>query len=442
MKPASQRFESEPRAGENLPTVAALCSTYHPRSHSQHTVDRFLMGYEYNGRMHYPPFRVVSMYVDTAHPEDISETRSQEYGFDIWPDIKSALTLGSEELAVDNVLLVCENGDYPTNDKGQILYPRYEFFQEVVSVFQTSRRSAPVFVDKHLSYDWSKAKWMYDQHRALGFPMLAGSSLPVTWRLPALEFPRGIELEEAVVVYCGHVEAYGIHALEALQCMVERRKDAETGIAAVQCLEGDEVWQAAEEGRWSRELLNAALQRRLPRSIVEARSSWSPEELEDAYAARPSASEISLEEAVESPAVLLVEYRDGFRAACVYLDHHINDFTFAARQKNGEIASTLFFLGGPPQSAYHGIQVHHIEKLFQTGKPSYPVERTLLTTGALSALMNSRAAAHERIETPELEIHYQAPEKPQFESGPMPFVCPWCPNGRYTPVSHAPRTGA
>ncbi|MDP7134457.1 MAG: hypothetical protein QF437_28430, partial [Planctomycetota bacterium] len=286
------------------------------------------------------------------------------------------------------------------------------------------------------------ARHMYDTARRMKIPFMAGSSVPVMWRNPSVTIPLDSEIEEVIGLGYGDHEAYGFHALEALQCMVERRKDAETGIAAVQCLEGDEVWQAAEEGRWSRELLNAALQRRLPRSIVEARSSWSPEELEDAYAARPSASEISLEEAVESPAVLLVEYRDGFRAACVYLDHHINDFTFAARLKNGEIASTLFFLGGPPQSAYHGIQVHHIEKLFQTGKPSYPVERTLLTTGALSALMNSRAAAHERIETPELEIHYPAPEKPQFESGPMPFVCPWCPNGRYTPVSHAPRTGA
>ena len=34
-------------------------------------------------------------------------------------------------------------------------------------------------------------------------------------------------------------------ALEALQCMLERRKGGETGVKAVQLLEGDDVWAAA-----------------------------------------------------------------------------------------------------------------------------------------------------------------------------------------------------
>ena len=422
---------SEPREGEELPTVAALCSSYFPGSHSQHTVDRFLTGYEYNGRMHYPPFRVVSAYVDQAAANDLSGYRADQYDLKIYPGISGALTLGTGKLAVDNILLVCKNGDYPSNEKGQILYPRYEFFQEMIDIFRSSGRSVPVFNDKHLSYDWGKAKWMYDQHVALGFPMLAGSSLPVTWRLPELEFPLGIELEEAVVAYPGHVESYGIHALETLQCLVERREGAETGVAAVQCVEGQAVWQAAREGRWSRELLDAALDRSLPRSIVEERRAWTDTELEEAYACRPFTRAAPLEEAVESPVALLVEYRDGFRAACINLGNHIGDFTFAARLKNGETVATLFFLGGGPQSAYHGVQVYHIENLFLNKKPNYPVERTLLTSGTLSFLMDSRVAAGKRIETPELGVCYQVPEASRFERGPMPFLCPWCPNGRY-----------
>ena len=51
------------------------------------------------------------------------------------------------------------------------------------------------------------------------------------------------------------------HALEAMQCMIERRKGGETGVKSVQMIEGDAVWKAGEEGRWSKELLTSALSR-------------------------------------------------------------------------------------------------------------------------------------------------------------------------------------
>ena len=47
-----------------------------------------------------------------------------------------------------------------------------------------------------------------------------------------------------------------------------------------------------------------------------------------------------------------------------------------------------------------------------TGEPQYPVERTLLVTGVLDALMHSRAEGHIRLETPYLaELAYRSYEK-------------------------------
>ena len=157
---------------------------------------------------------------------------AKKYGFTIYDSIDKALTLGGKALAVDGVLCIGEHGKYPTNARGQILYPRRRFFEEVCKVFEASKKSVPVFNDKHLAAEWKDAKWMYDRARELFVPFLAGSSMPVTWRRPELKLAKDCELTEAVRIGYGPFEGYGFHALEGLQCMVERRKGGETGVKA------------------------------------------------------------------------------------------------------------------------------------------------------------------------------------------------------------------
>ena len=120
---------------------------------------------------------------------------------------------------------------------GTGLNARY-YPQEVTKVFEKTKKSVPVFNDKHLAATWEDAKWMYDRSRELFVPFLAGSSVPVTWRRPPLQLPKNCELVEAVQIGYGPFEGYGFHALEGLQCMVERRKGGETGVRAVQCVQG------------------------------------------------------------------------------------------------------------------------------------------------------------------------------------------------------------
>ena len=378
------------------PRIAVILTAYTPSSHADVWVTALLEGYD-NGQPRTPSLQIVSMYTDQVPDNDMSRAMAAKHGFKIVKTIPEALTMGSGQLAVDGVLLMAEHGKYPMNAKSQILYPRYEFYSQIVEVYRQSRKAVPVFCDKHLSYDWEKAKWMYDQSRALHFPLMAGSSIPLTWRQPPLELDLGIPIEKAAVAAYGHKESYGFHALEALQCMVERRSGGEKGIAAVQCVEGRDVWKWTERNDWSKRLLDAALER------VENRKSKLPQE------------------SVSEPILFLVDYLDGLQAAVYLLNGYIADWAFAAQiPGRSEFASTKFWSRmKKPWSHATGL-TYQMEQFYLTRRAAYPVERTLLTTGALSALMDSSYQRNRRLETPHLKVSYSAREESLFNTGRIP----------------------
>ena len=383
--------------------IAVITTIYRYLSHAQHIADRFLVGYPRHGRWHRPDMKIVSLYVDQKPEKDQSEERAKEFGFSVYPTVAEALRCGGDKLAVDAVLLIGEHGVYPRNEKGQVLYPRYEFFEQCVDVFEKDGRSVPVYNDKHLSYSFEKAMKMVDFSKRLKFPMLAGSSLPVTWRLPDIELPLGCEIEDALMVGVGGSDPMDYHALEAMQCMIERRKGGETGVRAVQLIEGDAVWRAGDEGRWSKELLTAALSR-----------SDSPQGLTIADGrTQDLLGSGELRKLVKNPAAYFIEHNDGLRTTLLMLSGAVRDFNFAARLKNGGIQSTQFFLSPTPNVTYSACLVSKIEELFATGKAPYPVERTLIVSGMLESCLTSKVQDHKRLETPHLNVRYSAPRDSQ-----------------------------
>jgi hypothetical protein len=380
--------------------LAVIATIYTYLSHAQHFADRFMVGYPYEGRWHRPNIRVVSLYVDQRPEGDQSTDRSREFGFSVYPTVAEALRCGGDTLAVDAVLIIGEHGNYPRNEKGQILYPRYEFFKECVSIFEEDGRAVPIYNDKHLSYSFAKAQEMLDDARRLGFPVLSGSSLPVTWRLPDVELPRDCEIESALMVGVGSSDPMDYHALEAMQCMVERRRGGETGVKAVQLIEGDEVWKVGEEGRWSHELLEAALSRSdTPCGLT----------LEDGRT-QDLLGNGELPRLVEKPAAYLIEYNDGLTSILLMLNGAVRDFCFAARLK-GEPApvSTQFFLPPTPNVTYSACLVAKIVEMIVTGRAPFPAERTLLVSGMLESCLTSRLEGHRRLETPHLCVSYRPP---------------------------------
>jgi hypothetical protein len=384
--------------------VAIIATVYRYLSHAQHIGDRFLIGYPKNGTWHKPDMKVVSLYVDQKPDNDQSAARAKEFGFEVYPTIAGALRCGGSKLAVDAVLVIGEHGDYPRNDKGQVLYPRYDFVKQCVEVFEQDGVAVPTYNDKHLSYSFEKAKWMVDASRHLKFPMLAGSSLPVTWRLPDLELPMNCEVEHALVVGYGGADVMDFHGLEALQCMVERRKGGETGVKAVQMIEGDAVWHAGDKGIYPRELLVAALSRSdtpQGQTIVDGRT-------------QDLVAKGELPKLVKNPAAYVIEYRDGLTATLLMLNGAVKDFTFAARVKGAGVQSTQFFLSPEPNVTYSACLVDRIEELFATGTAPYPVDRTLLVSGILESCLTSRLGGQRRVETPHLDVRYRAPQQSQY----------------------------
>lgn len=402
---AARAYAAGPRSDRKK--LAVVTTEWRYRTHAWHMAERFLVGYPIDGAWHQPPLEVVSAYVDQFPENDLSRQRAKEFGFTIYPTIAEALRCGGKQLAVDAVLVIGEHGDYPVNELGQHLYPRYQFFQQVVEVFRAAGKTLPVFNDKHLSWKWQWAKEMFDTSRSLGIPFYAGSSLPVTWRMPSVDLPYDAEVDEVMCLAYGGLDSYDFHALETIQCMAERRRGGETGVIALQALRGDAVWRAMEAGSWQRggwdgELFEACLCR--SQTLAQPPT----------YSDRHPTPE-QMRQWVKEPAIYRFEYADGLNATMLMMNGLVQDFTFAARLK-GESAplSTLFYLPPNPNVVYSAGLMAKAEQLFLTGRAPTPLERTLLTTGLVAAGMQSLGNGQKRLETPHLAIQYRAPRESQF----------------------------
>ncbi len=374
---------------EPLP-VAAVVTAYKPNSHADVFVGKVLEGYKQDGGPG-PALKVVSMYTDQVPNNDMSRALAAKHGFRIARTIDEAITLGSDKVQVAGVLSIGEHGDYPyTPDTHQHMYPRRRFFDDITVAFRRCNQVVPIFSDKHLAYQWSDARHIYDTSREMKIPLMAGSSLPVAWREPPTVVPVGCEIEDVLAVGYGGSESYGFHALEMLQCIVERRRGGETGVSGVRSVQGDEIWRAEQRGRWSRELLSAAL------------------------AAMPDVREGKPEERLSDKAAFyLVDYRDGLKVTVAMAQGLARHFGIAVKLRGrAEPVAIWFKLQDDKPYGHFEFLVKAVEHMIHTGRPAYPVERTLLTTGILYAAMHSLAAGGRRKSTPELAVRYAAADWP------------------------------
>ena len=122
---------------------------------------------------------------------------------------------------------------------------------------------------------------------------------------------------------------------------------------------------------------------------------------------------------VKDPVAYRYQHADGLISTMLLLNGLVEDFNFAARiDGRGEPLSTQMYLPMPPARTtlanFFSPLVNNVEKMFLTGKPTYPVERTLLTTGLTAAGVESLFQKQTRIATPHLAIRYRAPRESMF----------------------------
>lgn len=388
------------------PKVAAIFTVLRFRSHAYNILENFLGPYYFNGELTDPGVDVVSFYADQFPDDDMAREVSRRFNIPLCDSIKEALCVGGNELAVDAVLSIGEHGDYPYNERGQHLYPRKRFFDESLAVMKRAGRFVPFFNDKHLSYRWDWAKEMYDTSRRHDFPLVAGSSVPFAQRRPMLQIPQHTEIEEAVSIHGGGLESYDFHALEVLQSFVESRRGGESGVASVELLFGDALQHAMKTGRWSQDLVDAAMEAESDMQAIRQK--------------RPSTGVFS-KKAIETPRnateqpprpkgphAISITYQDGLKATVLKVGSDADRWNFACQLK-GETqprATAIFNSPWGNRGLFKALS-HVIQHSFITGEEPCPAERTLLTTGIVESVMESFDKGGALIETPHLAIPYQ-----------------------------------
>jgi hypothetical protein len=376
-KPSSQ-VEPKP--------VAAVVTVYHYNSHADVILGKILEGWKQDGGPG-PALRLASLYIDQVPGSDIGRAACQKHGVPVFDSIEKTITVGGDRIPVEVVLSIGEHGDYPYNEIGQHLYPRRRFFEEITAAFQKFGRVVPVFNDKHLGPIWTDARWMYDRAAELKVPFMAGSSLPVGYRTSEVVIPLGSEIEAAVGIGYSGLEAYGIHALEFYQYHVERRCAMERGVKSVQFLDGPAIWEVVNDGRVSQVALDAAL--------AAVPKSGEPDPRQD-----------------KNAGLFLFEYADGLTGA-VFMLSCVSGTAIGLKLKGQrQPIATAFDERTTPRHPHFAYLLKAIERMVHTGRPTYPVERTLLTSGILDRMMVSRSQQGKRLDTPELAIPYQPVDYP------------------------------
>ncbi|HZV25926.1 MAG TPA: hypothetical protein VFG00_06520 [Acidothermaceae bacterium] len=381
------------------PRVAVLCSVYFAGSHADVILGRLLDGYTWDGVHQQARIEVASVYLEQLGSSDNEPTSCIDigvrtltsHGIPLFGSVGEALSLGGTGVNVDGVVIIGEHGDYGWGEFEQKLYPRRRMFDASVAAMVAAGRKVPVFVDKHLAWSFIDAASMVSDADRLGVPLSAGSSVPLTWRIPqGADWPMGSPVTGAAVVSiaasepgCRPTEMSGFHNLEFVQALLERRRGGETGVAAVTAITGSKIAASLAAVPRDAELLVKALEALAIKT--DDPISFIGSNADDLF---------------------LVDYLDGTTLTVVNLDLPASHRVAGAVRGPETTIAMEAWLGDPAHGNFTFL-TRQIESLMLTGRSPYPIARTLLTTGVMEAALRARRERR-TVPTPYLSLSYTA----------------------------------
>jgi len=369
--------------------IAVLSTAFHPVSHTDVIVSRWLDPFPSDALYGWtkPSSRIASIYVAQKQlTTDLTPSVMARHGIPCFNTVSEALTLGGEKLAVDAVFLIAEHGDYPENEFHQKLYPRKEFFDELVGVFRRSGQVVPVFFDKHLSWNPNWIREMTSTICEMQIPFFAGSSIPFSLPKSLESVLPGTPFEEVVAVYYNALESYLFHSAEFVECVVERRNSPKPGISEITAWEGKSVWQAIDRGEFSWDLVEAAC------------ASSGENQLEAIRAYRAARG--------EPVYAFKVLYEDGLRVTHFMQKDVVRKWCLGAKitGQADYLSGTVLSSGTDHYFPHFARLCRKIEDFIQTGSPPATISRIYTTSMTTALGMRALAQQGMPLPTPELNL--------------------------------------
>ncbi|MBI2924537.1 MAG: hypothetical protein HYY24_02400 [Verrucomicrobia bacterium] len=340
-----------------LQRIAFVVEEFTLRSPTQQLLDRFLLGYPRDGEFHRLENCRIAVHLAGGGESAEIEQRRRDFGLAREPDL--ARTIADADAAI----VVWRGAGAAANDA------------LLSATLSHLPRGSACFVHGVLASSHAAAKEAARLAASHSIALSAGTATAVTFRLPEMDVPPGTPLKEALIVVEGAFPDAELDALEGLLPILERRRGGESGVRQIHRLEGQQVWDAGDEGRWSRALLASAISRSHTPQGDPVRDGRTQD-----LAGLGLLPKLAL-----SPRAWLLDHRDGLRSALLVLDGAIADINFAVRTASGKLLSAQLYRPPPPAQEHLSRLTAVIEDFFRTRQSPWPTQRNLLLAGLMES---------------------------------------------------------
>ncbi|MBP1995867.1 hypothetical protein [Paenibacillus eucommiae] len=363
--------------------VAAIITEYWDICHADVVITKMLEGFQLDGRHYDSTLDIVSMYVEKFPENDMSRDLAAKHGLNMYGTMRETLLCGGTDFDLDGILIIGEHGDYPDNELGQTLYPRRIMFEECLNVMLEFNKIVPVYSDKGFAVIQEDIEWMYEKINQHNIPFMSSSVIPYAFPYPEHRpFPTGAPLHKMFGFAFGALERYTYHALEMMQSVAENRAYGESGISKVRAYKGKEAIDRMLSEDWE------YMYRKLGGFVNLINVNKFPHDLPD-------------------PVFFELDYYDGLKSGILYIDNlEVRRFvaTYQVMPDEEPICHEYRIQDQKPYIHFGKLDLE-IERFIHTGRSPHALERSMLTTGAMDALMQAYHYEKE-IETPHLNVQY------------------------------------